>query len=76
MNWLDAMQWPAMVVTLAASWLVASKRRTRRYWGFATFMLSNAMWIAWGWHTASYALVVLQIGLFFMNVRGARENPE
>jgi hypothetical protein len=73
---MDALQWPAMVVTLVAAWLVASKHRRRRHWGFATFILSNVLWIAWGWHSASYALIVLQIGLFCMNVRGARGNPQ
>ena len=62
-------------VTLVGAWLVASKHRTRRYWGFGTFMLSNALWIGWGVHTSSWALIVLQVGLFAMNVRGAKENP-
>ncbi len=75
MDLLDLVQWPAMLVTLVAAWLVASKRRERRRIGFWVFILSNALWIAWGWHSASYALIVLQIGLFAMNVRGARENP-
>jgi hypothetical protein len=39
-------------------------------------MSSNALWILWGWHTSSYGLIVLQVGLFAMNVRGVRENPE
>ena len=64
-----------MVVTLVAAWLVASTRRRRRYWGFGTFIASNLLWILWGWHTSSWALIVLQVGLFFMNVRGARDNP-
>jgi hypothetical protein len=76
MSLLDALQWPAMIVTLVAAWLVASKHRSRRYWGFGTFILSNVLWIVWGAHTSSYALIVLQIGLFLMNVRGARENPQ
>jgi hypothetical protein len=75
MTALDAIQWPAMVVTLVAGWLVASKRSRRRYWGFWTFILSNVLWVVWGWHTSSYALVALQGGLFCMNVRGAGENP-
>lgn len=73
---LDLLQWPAMVVTLAAAWLVASKHRVRRHWGFWLFVLSNALWIAWGWPNRSYGLMVLQAGLFVMNVRGMRENPE
>jgi hypothetical protein len=76
MNMIDDLQWPAMVVTLIAAWLIASKRRSRRYWGFGTFVASNVLWIVWGWHTSSYALIVLQVGLFAMNLRGIRENPE
>jgi len=64
-----------MVVTLLAAWLVASKLRTRRSWGFGLFIVSNALWIVWAWHTSSYALIVLQIGLFVTNVRGVRTNP-
>jgi hypothetical protein len=73
---LDFLQWPAMGVTLGAAWLVASKRGPRRHWGFWLFVLSNLLWIAWGWQSRSYALIILQAGLFAMNVRGMRENPE
>ena len=75
-SFFDLLQWPAMVVTLVAAWLVASKQRRRRHAGFWMFSLSNVLWIAWGWHVQSYALVLLQVGLFVMNVRGMRENPE
>ena len=67
---LDAVQWPAMVVTLAASWLVASSSKQRRNWGFWCFVASNLLWVAWGWHTQAYALIVLQFGLFALNLRG------
>ncbi len=76
MDALGLLQWPAMVVTVVAAWLVASKHRSRRHWGFALFILSNLLWITWGWHTSAYALIVLQVGLFFMNWRGARQNPD
>ncbi len=76
MDALGLLQWPAMIVTLVAAWLVASKHPSRRHWGFAVFILSNVLWILWGWHSASYALIVLQVGLFLMNLRGARENPD
>ncbi len=75
MSLLDAVQWPAMVLTLLAGWLVGSTERTRRFWGFGVFILSNLLWVVWGWHTASYALIVLQVGLFVMNIRGASKNP-
>jgi hypothetical protein len=76
MSALDAVQWPAMVVTLVAAWRVASKRPQRRRWGFWVFVVSNVLWILWGWHVGSYAPIVLQIGLFCINVRGMQENPE
>ena len=71
---LDWVQWPAMVATLAAAWLVASQRRTRRLFGFATFVLSNVLWVVWAVPAEAYALIVLQAGLFALNVRGIRKN--
>jgi hypothetical protein len=71
MDLLDLMQWPAMLVTLLASWLVASRSAGRRHAGFWLFLASNALWVAWGWHASAYALIALQIGLAGMNIRGA-----
>ncbi len=69
-DWIDALQWPAMLVTIAASWLVGSTHRRRRCIGFWIFLASNALWIAWGLHSGATALVVLQVALAAMNVRG------
>jgi hypothetical protein len=74
MDLLDLIQWPAMVVTVTASWYVASSSRTRRKWGFWLFLVSNALWVAWGLHAHAYALIALQVCLAFMNVRGERKN--
>jgi hypothetical protein len=71
---LDLLQWPAMIVTIAAAWLVGSRSARRRTVGFWLFLLSNAMWIVWGWHSRAYALVVLQVGLAIMNIRGVSKN--
>ena len=68
---LNLVQWPAMAVTLAASWLVASKKEFRRNTGFWVFLVSNALWIVWGLHDNALALVALQLGLAAMNIRGA-----
>ena len=77
MNALDLIQWPAMVVTIAASWHVASRSKTRRRVGFWLFLLSNILWIVWGLHDAAYALIVLQLCLALLNIRGAVKNqPE
>jgi len=44
------------------------------YLGFWCFILSNALWVLWGWHDGAYALIGLQVGLFFMNFRGVKKN--
>ena len=64
------LQWIAMGVTVGASWLVAASSENRRNAGFWVFLVSNALWIIWGWHDAAYALVTLQIALAAMNIRG------
>jgi hypothetical protein len=74
MDLLDLIQWPAMVVTVAAAWLVASRSPRRRFLGFWLFLLSNALWIAWGYGAHAWALVVLQFCLAAMNVRGMGRN--
>lgn len=76
MDWLDLLQWPAMVVTVAATYLVGSKTPTRREWGFYLFLMSNALWVAWGWYAAAWALVILQGFLAAMNIRGAKRNDD
>ena len=42
--------------------------------GFCTFLASNALWIAWGFHDRAWALVALQFGLAALNVRGVTKN--
>ena len=71
---LSAIQWPAMAVTLVAAWLVGSQSKRKRSWGFWCFILSNVLWVVWGWHDKAYALIALQVGLFVLNVRGAKHN--
>ena len=71
---LDLLQWPAMVVTIAAAWLVGARSKRARQAGFWLFLASNALWGAWGWHAHAWALIGLQVGLAAMNIRGARKN--
>jgi hypothetical protein len=73
---LDALQWPAMAVTLIAAWLVASRSARRRTHGFWWFIASNILWIVWGWQAQAWALIALQVGLFALNVRGAVKNDK
>ena len=76
MDWLDLLQWPAFAVTVAAGWLVASDNARKRLTGFGLFLVSNALWIAWGWHDAAWALVALQGFLIVTNVRGVADNRD
>lgn len=69
-TFLDALQWPAMLVTLVASWWVGSTHRRKRAWGFWAYLLGNLLWTAWGWHTSAVALILLQLCLAAMNIRG------
>ncbi len=60
-----------MGVTVVAAWLIGSRHALRRTIGFWCFLLSNALWIAWGWHDGAIALIVLQLCLALLNIRGA-----
>ncbi|MEF7613112.1 hypothetical protein V4F39_04250 [Aquincola sp. MAHUQ-54] len=71
---MDLLQWPAMLVTVAASWLVASQRQGPRRWAFWLFLFSNVLWTLWGWHSQAWALVTLQFCLAAINLRGAHKN--
>lgn len=71
---LDLIQWPAMVASVVAAWLVASQSKRRRKFGFWCFLVSNVLWVAWGWHVKAWALIALQIALAFLNIRGSRKN--
>jgi hypothetical protein len=73
-SYLDLLQWPAMVVTVTAAWFVASGSKHRRRIGFWVFLLSNVLWVTWGVYAHAYALVVLQVCLAAMNIRGERRN--
>jgi len=77
MDYLDLIQWPAMLVTVVSAWLVASQAKRKREIGFWCFLFSNVLWVIWGVHDHAYALVALQIALAVLNVRGAYKNePE
>lgn len=74
MDYLDLLQWPAMVVTVAAAYLVASRSPHRRSVGFWCFLASNVLWVVWGFHDRAWALVGLQFCLAALNIRGVYKN--
>ena len=57
MDYIDLLQWPAMVASVTAAWLVASSQARRRNIGFWVFLASNVLWVIWGWSTKAYALI-------------------
>ena len=73
-NLIGGLQWPAMLVTVIAAWMIASQKKFKRNWGFWLFLASNVLWIVWGLKDGAYALIILQLGLAFLNIRGAVKN--
>lgn len=71
---LHQLQWPAMLVTVVAAWLTASQAKRKREYGFWLFLVSNVLWVVWGWHDGAYALIALQVALAFLNIRGVYKN--
>jgi len=74
MDWINALQWPAMAITVVAAWLVGAQRKFKRSWGFWLFLVGNMLWILWGLHDRAFGLIFLQVCLGFLNVRGAIKN--
>ncbi len=63
-----------MAATLLSAWLVAAQSQARRKWGIWIFIVSNVLGLSWGWHDHAYALITLQLGLAFLNIRGVAKN--
>lgn len=73
---LNFIQWPAMIVTIAASWYVAAERKDNRNWGFWLFLLSNLLWLIWAIPHSAWALATLQLILAGMNIRGVLKSEK
>jgi hypothetical protein len=73
---LAHLQWPAMVVSIIAAWLIGSQAKQRRRHGFWWFLASNVLWIAWGVHAHAWALIGLQVALAALNCRSLVKNTD
>lgn len=73
---LSMLEWPAMAISLAAAWLIASKDPKKRIWAFWMLIAGNVLWIGWGWGDTAYALIALNAGLLVLNIRGIVKNEE
>jgi hypothetical protein len=74
LEYIDYLQWPAMVVTVASAWFIGSQRAYRRMIAFWGFIVSNGLWVIWGLHADAHALIMLECVLLGMNARGFRKN--
>ena len=74
MNQIDWLQWAAALTTVIGAYCVGSTRRSRRVIGFVVFVVSNVLWIFWGWPRAAWGLVSLQVALMALNARGLAKN--
>ena len=73
-DYLNLLQWPAMTATIVAVWLIASQSKSKREVGFWLCLLSNVLWVAWGWNAKAYSIVAMQFALAILNFRGVYKN--
>ncbi len=73
MDYFSLLQWPAMVVNILAVWLLTSRSKHKRHAGFLFSLLSNGLWIVWGWHAQAFAVIGLQIALAALNIHGVKK---
>lgn len=70
------LEWPAMVISLAAAWWLGSKKPEKRIIAFSLLIVGNLMWIAWGWGDEAWALIALNVGLMALNIRAIIKNEQ
>jgi hypothetical protein len=64
----------AALATIIGAYCVGSTRRSRRIVGFIIFVVSNVLWILWGWPRAAWGLIFVQFALMALNARGLVKN--
>lgn len=72
MDYFSLLQWPAMVINIFAVWLLTFPSKRTRHAGFICSLLSNVLWVAWGWYVQAFAVIGLQIALATLNIRGVK----
>lgn len=60
------LDWTAMVTSLLAVYLLGQKNRL----GFASFMVSNMLWMVVGFLAGSYGIFLGNVVFFGLNLRG------
>ncbi len=67
--WVNALEWAGCATGLLGAWLLALNNRLSG-WGFAAFLVSNVLWIAFGVATGAAGLVVMQVGFTATSLLG------
>ncbi len=62
-----------MVINILSVWMLTSQSRGKRHAGFLLSLLSNLLWVIWGWHVQAFAVLGLQIALATLNIHGVRK---
>jgi len=65
-----------MAATAWACWLLASHSEKRRRAGFWMSLVSNVLWTIWGIHDKAWAVILLQVCLAVLNIRGVAKTNE
>ena len=61
-----------MVINVLSVWMLTSQSKGKRHAGFLLSLLSNLLWVIWGWHVQAFAVLGLQIALATLNIHGVR----
>ncbi|PTR06048.1 hypothetical protein C8R32_1134 [Nitrosospira sp. Nsp5] len=62
-----------MVINILSVWMLTSQSKGKRHAGFLLSLLSNLLWVIWGWHVQAFAVLGLQIALATLNIHGVRK---
>lgn len=62
-----------MTVNILSVWLLTAETKGKRHLGFMLSLVSNVLWVTWGWHAQAFAVIGLQVALATLNVRGVRK---
>jgi hypothetical protein len=74
---MDWLQWPALVFALAGAWLTGDADATHRVIGFILYILSDVLWIWWGWKMKQprpWGFILMYIVFTFLSSRGLFNN--
>jgi hypothetical protein len=67
---LNALQWSAAIISVLGAWCVGARAADARRVGFALFLASNVLWLAYGLATRQWGIVLMQAAFTVTSIRG------